>query len=446
MAFRAPSPTPAGTSGRLRQLEIRVLLACFLAAWLAAAPAAAREGFRVETRGGQLLEGTKLSLDEDQLTIWGDRSERQLPLSELLLVTALPPEPEPARPGAPRAQDLRPESRGDLLILAEADGLTGDRLWGQVVGGSPYGIEFNVEGAAPFEVPFERIARLLPRVSRPVDKLVLLEGAGLDDRVWRLLPGGELDGVSGVVDRVDSTGVVLESSLGPIRFGFDEILGVVFGATEPAEGAVDGAPVTLRLAGGTRLRGGLLDIGSGRIELATRFVDRLVLPLDALSSLVHRAPGVIPLADLDPVAVEEWPAIGEPEDMLFPWRRDLSVSGGVLALAGVPRATGFGVHANSRLTFALPAGSRSLRVSVGLVDEVLALPAVGTVRFEVRLDGEVVASTGVMTEGDQPTVLRVDGLVDGSRLELLVDDAGDYDAGDRAAWVDGLLLLGGESP
>jgi hypothetical protein len=59
----------------------------------------------------------------------------------------------------------------------------------------------------------------------------------------------------------------------------------------------------------------------------------------------------------------------------------------------------------------------------------------------VLVDGQPRGSARVV-EGDPAGVLRVDGLSGAKRLELQVTDGGDDDAGDRAAWVDGVLLCG----
>jgi len=69
---------------------------------------------------------------------------------------------------------------------------------------------------------------------------------------------------------------------------------------------------------------------------------------------------------------------------------------------------------------------------------------VGAVRCEVRVDGEPMAATEVVREGDAPAVLRVGPLGGARRVELLTLDAGDYDAADRTGWVDGVFLLGPE--
>ena len=406
------------------------------------APPPAAPAFAVETLQGQRHEGRLTAWDGKRLTLLGADGKRQaLAADELLLVTALTPAwlGAGAAPSTPVAAAARP----DLLVLADApDGRAGDRLWGRLVGGDPYGVHFSVEGSATFEVPFERIGRLLPRVSRPVDQLMRLAGAGRDDRAWRSLPDGGLDGPTGVVDRVGDDSVVLDGALGPLAFPLDELLAVVFGDTEGVAAEPPGLPVVLRLAGGSRLTAGLLELDERRLVLATQFADRLELPLESLTSLLVRSPRVVALADLEPVAVEQWPSIGTPDDFLFPWRRDLSVTGRVLSVDGVPRASGLGVHANARLTYQVPVGARALRVGVGLVDETAELPARGTVDFAVRAGDALLAESGPLAEGAPSAVLRVGTLPAGGRIELVCLDGGDDDAGDRAAWFDGVFLLG----
>jgi beta-galactosidase len=63
------------------------------------------------------------------------------------------------------------------------------------------------------------------------------------------------------------------------------------------------------------------------------------------------------------------------------------------------------------------------------------------VEFRVLVDGQPRATARV-TEGDPAAELRLDGLAGARRLELQVTDGGDDDAGDRAAWVDGVVICG----
>ncbi len=426
--------------------------------FLCLALAAGDGDFRVETRDGTQVTGQLVALRAGELILDDGGRERRIPGEDLLLLAAQPDSarpdstpPDPARPeqeAAGAVADEPEELAPDLLVLAGSAGRRdrGDRLWGRLLGGDAFGLTYSVEGSAPFDVPFDHVERLLPRLSRPVDQLIRLEGAGLDDRVWQLLDGGALDGVTGVVDRISSDNVVLDSALGPLGFDVDTLLAVVFGSTEAPDTTLGGLPVVVRLKGGSRMEAGLRDLRDGVVVLQTRFAERLAVPLHAVASMVSRRPGTVLLADLSPTEVVEWPALGTPDDFLFPWRRELSVTGRSLSVSGIPRATGLGVHANARLVFDLPEGTRSLRVSVGLVDEVHELPADASMRFTVLVDGQSRADSGVIREGDPPQVLRVDRLSAGQRLELLADDAGDLDAGDRGAWFDGVILLQEDEP
>ena len=338
-----------------------------------------REGpvLRVEWVDGTVEDGVLAGSGED-LVLRTAAGERPLADGALLAWSTDPG----AAPPVHTAGDP-----SDLLFLTAADGRpgAGDRLRGRLTGGDDEGLLFELDGGVPVAVSFDHLERLLPAVDRPVDRLLALEAHEFDDRLWRRRDDGGLDGVTGVVLELDGRTLVLD----------------------------------------------------------TAFAEDLALPTSAVSSLLLApagAGGPWRLAELDPVEVEEWPSLGDDVTVLYPWQRELSVSGGPLLLDGLLRTTGLGVHANARLAYRVPEGASRLRVTVGLVDEVLDLPAVATVSFEVLVDGESRADTGVVTEGEPARVLRVDGLRGGQLIELVTRDGGDLDAGDRAAWVDGVFL------
>ncbi|MHC4846136.1 MAG: NPCBM/NEW2 domain-containing protein, partial [Planctomycetota bacterium] len=333
---------------------------------------------QLETRDGRTLSGELGGLEDETLRIDTSTGPNTVPLRDLLLLAIEPTAPAVSETGIEAASEAA-LGAPDLLFLAPIPGQdgdrAGDRLVGRVMGGDAYGLRFAIDGGATFEVPFEEIERLLPAADQPVDRLALLAGAGADDRVWRRRPDGSLDSLTGVVAGVDAGNLSFESSLGQLDFGLPEVLAVVFAPSPAPATPLPGTPVVVRLASGTRLQGGLLELGADRFTIATRLSARLTLPTAALASLVHRGEGNHLLADLQPASVDERPSIGGPDDFLFPWRADLSVTGRPLSVGGVLRATGLGVHSHSRLGFELPEGVTSLRVTVGLSDEVAELPA-----------------------------------------------------------------------
>lgn len=403
-------------------------------------PAGTPHQARIELKSGRTLEGPLVIATPDRLTLQVGDQQESVALDELLLLSL---DPAAADPASPPPLPPQPPGAPDLVFLARTQPVgSGDRLVGRLQGGDEFGVMLELDGAGPFSIPFDDIERLLPRADLPVDRLAALEGAGADDRVWRRKPDGGLDHVAGVVERLDGDTLVFNGAVGPMDFALPEVAAVVLGGNRASAKPLAGRPVLVRLRGGSRLAAGLLELGSDRVVLSTPFAERLELPLSALASLLVRGPDVVLVAELPPVEVKQWPTIGRPEDFLFPWHADLSVTGRLLSVGGIPRASGLGVHANASLTFTLPERAQHLRITGGLVDEVGELPATGSVRFTLLVDGKQAAQSAVVSEGQEPVVLRLDGLTGGARLELLADDGGDDDAGDRAAWVDGVILLG----
>ncbi len=423
----------------------------------AAAPGAApgaESSVAVERRDGSILRGSLGPSAAGRLEVVADGESISLSLDDVVLLETTPGAPasrlgEPA-PGGAGSGAPRSGPAPDLVFLASTQGspgtssAAGDRLVGHLAGGDRSGLRLQLPDGPLMIIPFDRIERLLPRADRPVDRLAQLPGAGGDDRLWRRGRDdspGNLDSLTGVLDRFEGDRLVFEGALGTLTFEASEVLAVVFAPSRAAEPAAPaGTPVIVRLAGGSRLSAGLLGIEGGAAVLGTAFAGDLRVPLASLSSLVVRGPGRSLLAELPPTAVEEWPTLGGPEDFLFPWRADLSVTGRLLEVGGVPRATGLGVHSNCKLTFAIPPGAATLRVTVGLCDEVGDLAAHGSVTCDVLVDGVRRAASGLLRGGDPPVVLRVADLEDAHELQIVTGDGGDDDSGDRVAWVDGVLL------
>ncbi|MEV8373461.1 glycoside hydrolase family 2 TIM barrel-domain containing protein [Kribbella sp. NPDC056861] len=131
------------------------------------------------------------------------------------------------------------------------------------------------------------------------------------------------------------------------------------------------------------------------------------------------------------------PFAGAPTNGWGPVERDASNGedaggdGGPLVLGTITYAKGFGAHANSLITLDVPAGCTRFDATVGLDAEV---GGSGSVTFEVRAGGAVLATTPRLTGGGSGVALTAD-LSGQAQVQLAVTDAGDGNGLDHADWA-----------
>ena len=125
-----------------------------------------------------------------------------------------------------------------------------------------------------------------------------------------------------------------------------------------------------------------------------------------------------------------------------PVERDMSNAeqpagdGRPITIGGVVYEKGVGAHATSRVVVDLGGGCTSFRADVGVDDE---MGASGSVTFEVWVDGERRAATGVLTGAAAAEPITAD-VTGGARLELRVTDGGNGNGADHADWAAARLL------
>ncbi|MFH1999598.1 MAG: NPCBM/NEW2 domain-containing protein, partial [Planctomycetota bacterium] len=95
-------------------------------------------------------------------------------------------------------------------------------------------------------------------------------------------------------------------------------------------------------------------------------------------------------------------------------------------------ARGLGIHSRTRLTYCLDGKFQGFETHLGLSDEVLDLPAKGSIRLDLFVDEKKVYSSPVIRGGDGIIKTPLIDLNDASRLSLLIDFADGFDSGDRA--------------
>ena len=115
-----------------------------------------------------------------------------------------------------------------------------------------------------------------------------------------------------------------------------------------------------------------------------------------------------------------------------------SASGTPLKIGKTRYGSGLGTHAVSFLEFPLDGQFTSFEVTVG-IDNIT--DGRGSAIFEIHVDGEEKASSGVMNGFSPAKALKLENLETARRMFLIVKDAGDGNKDDLANWVDGKLYL-----
>lgn len=343
-----------------------------------------------------------------------------------------------------RFEDLeRPELSTEGLQRAHVELATGGRVYGTLDGGEGEFLDLRLPSLTRLRLSIEEIAslrvpeRFPPTWSEPVGP------ADEGDRLYRTLGAG-LDRIDGTVESFSAEGVSMETPIGSKTFPWREVAALfveVFAEDGGAEeGAGGGARVVVDLIDGGRLPYRFLRLSEAGLDLRTPAGRPLRLPLGLVSEVLIEGRGVRFLSDVEPSRAEPTAPFGDDLGMVWPVRRDLSTSGAPLRAGGRLWTRGLGVHAPSRLEYALDGEWKRLRGRVAIDDEVVPLPAQGSVIFRVAGDGRVLWESRVMRGGDAPLEMPAIDLSGVVELVLEVDSADELHVGDRADWLRVVLV------
>ncbi len=316
----------------------------------------------------------------------------------------------------------------------------GGRVSGRLLGGEEERLDVALVGDATLRVMIEELDDLRFPTRVPEGARGTLEPAEVGDRLYRVA-GRRLDRIDGAIESFEDAGVRFDSELGSKLYPWEEVAACFVEALDDAGGRIEGGtPVVVDLVDGSRLTAAFLRWNEERLELETAAGRGLALPNATIAEAFFDDGSLRFLSDLVPVEVEEASPFGDDMGLSWPYRMDRSVTGGPLSAGGRAWSRGIGVHAPSRLTFALDGSWKELRGAAAVDDEVLRLSARGSVVFRVFVDGEQRFESGVVRGGDAPLTLpRID--LEGARaLTLEVDMSTDLHVADRADWL-GVMLV-----
>ena len=366
-----------------------------------------------------------------------DGTLRRLPLAELPL----------ADPRTQAAWVVRPLGFAELRGTrgeARVAFANGDELVGRVQGGEGESFRLELCEGVLVPCPLEAVRSLVFAARVPSGELASLAPAPEGDRLYRR--GASLDVLDGTIEAFSAEGIRFNGVLGKSTVAWADVAALFVAALEDAAPvrSARGVPITLDLVGegGGRARASLLALEREGARVVLGQGSELLLPYAAMAELTVADGKLTYLSELTPSAES---GRGSPFDddlgMQWPHRMDESVTGGELRRAGVPVRRGIGMHAPSRLTFALDQGYAALRgeVAIDASTRLFAEHARGSVVFRVFADGALLWESPLVRGGDAPVTLGTLALAGKRELVLELDPAGDF-AGDRGNWL-GLALV-----
>jgi hypothetical protein len=384
-----------------------------MTAWLCLTLAALLAGpeVRVQTLDGRTVTGVVTAWDNDHLALQSAEGPLTVATNELASV-------------APTARVLATISPSDATLE-----LTDGSQWTtRDVTSSASEVSFADTTGAKFQLPLQTIASI--RLGDP--SLALLEQwktlrqttAASDLLIIR--KENSLDYLEGVIGQIgaDKIGFTLDGDALDVPRA--RVYGMVF--YHPAQEQLPAPHAVATLRDGSRLALARLDWQADRLGFQTAFKSEVVRPWADLVRIDYASGRLAYLSDLEP-ETEEWiatrplPQPSTPLERFFRPRRDASLDGGPLRLAGKTYQKGLAARPRTRFVYRLNGDYRRLLATVGIDD--LAGDS-GQVKLTILGDGkELLVQT---IAGDQPP-LPLDLAVEGvKRLELVVDSVAPADS------------------
>ncbi|HED65747.1 MAG TPA: hypothetical protein ENJ09_09355 [Planctomycetes bacterium] len=320
----------------------------------------------------------------------------------------------------------------------------GDVLKARLLGGEGERLRLRLAAGLELELGIERLRALRFPDRIPGDRAIALEPPAEGDRLDRWT-GREVDPIAGAVESFDAAGVRFDSeTLGTRLVPWDEVAALFLEDLGGGEGGtVEGAlpPVVLDFRDGSRLRGEL--VGMEERGCSLRIAGTILLvPWSAVVEVLIDDGRVRYLSEFEPLREKgRGSPFGDDLGMVWEHRMDECVTGGPMVARRAVVRRGIGMHAPSRLTFALDGGFSRLRGSCAIDDSSLRNPAAarGSVIFRVLLDDEPAFESPVVRGGDAPLAFGPIDLTGHRELTLELDPAGDF-RGDRGNWLRPLLV------
>ncbi len=252
------------------------------------------------------------------------------------------------------------------------------------------------------------------------------------------------DAVRGIVVSISDKQVQVKSGGpddAPANVSLDTVASITFassGTPKPANAADKARAYRVRLEDGSSLVGTSLTLAGDKLSFAIgesgAKSDARPVPLASVSGIEQVNGPVSWLTSRQPVEDVQIPFVGGSNSG---WRTriDTDVAGQPLVIGGLMLKRGIGVHAYSRLAYALDGAYKAFRTRYGINDSLVR----ADVTVRILLDGKIVHEAKNVKPGVLSPVVVVE-LGAAKQLVLEVDYGEGIDVEDRLNWIEPALL------
>lgn len=310
----------------------------------------------------------------------------------------------------------------------------GDRLAWSVIG--PAGettIEIQSSPLGSLAVPLDSLLGLVLAPPLDGDAAFALEARIRDEpRATEVLWMANGDRIAGGLLGINDKTVTFQPPTGKVEFDRSGVVALGFDPKLVNYPRPTGPYLSLTFVDGSRLGVASAQLEGNQLLATTRFGQAIKIPAGELAE-VHALGGpVVYLSEVEPAGSKYVGYLGPAREA----RRDRSVDGQPLRLAGKVYDRGLGTASRSYLVYRLDPGVKRFQALVGLDDRAGPL---GSVVFRVVVDKQERAATPPMSAKDAPRPLDLD--VSGAKTLVLITDFGERgEVRDHADWVEARLI------
>jgi hypothetical protein len=302
----------------------------------------------------------------------------------------------------------------------------GAQIMGEPVGYQDEQVIWNSQAVGELKIPLKE-ARALVRNGKVAERID-------EVRTEDVVQMSNGDTAKGIVTDISGSKVKINSGGADLELDMDNVDWIYFAmAGKPKQ--QDGRSFRVRLMDGSMLAAASVELSGDTLNITVGQGDSRKVPLASIDGVEQLNGPVSWLSSRVPEQVVQVPYFGS---SIWPTRMDQTVGGKKIEFGNQKFARGIGVHAYSRIDYALDGNYAAFRTQYAIAMDERRQYADVTVR--IKLDGKVVHEKENLRADVLSPVVIIDLPKTAKMLTLEVDYGAANDTQDRFNWIEPALL------